>query len=232
MQRFNLQLAGHELIEFEALFEWALLPVHARTKHKAEKTVTADIVGGHGFKWLRTGRQAERCAPFTLAADLGWYLQSPVDVTLPCLAQVPFDPGHHPIEAVAQRLALKEVWERGTHPIGLPCETGLRRYDIDLGTHDEPMFLPNGENSWEWRLGLSVRCDTNLALLVLSPPETDGIVVPGILFGKTLNIMGKSVGLSIAVRPRRELTYRRGDDIAWLVPVDRANLGRRQAAGD
>lgn len=220
------------MIEFETLFDWALLPHLAKSRLPSRSPMAVDHIGENGFRWLRAGRQARKCAPYVLATELGWYLRSPVDVTLPCLPQVPFDPDDQPMEEVARRLALKEVWDRGDHAIGLPAETGLRRFDIDQGTHGEPMFLSNGEKSWEWRLGLSVRCDPDLALLVLSPPETDGAIVPAILLGKTLNRIGGSTGLSVAIRPRRELQFRRGDDIAWLVPLPREAILNRLPTDD
>ncbi|WP_156029577.1 hypothetical protein [Ancylobacter sp. FA202] len=120
----------------------------------------------------------------------------------------------------ASENGIVEVWRRQSAFIGFRSATGFRRFDFKSGDHWEAMFLPNGENTWEWRLGLDIHCDDSQLILVLPGHDIPNLaVVPGVMTGKQLS-GGNGVGLSIAVKPLGRSHIGRGDPIARLAFID------------
>jgi hypothetical protein len=205
------------LVRISRRYPWAIFPVASRDAGQTRKI--ADWSDGD-FRWLRRGRNSRRCPSFALAQRSLLTLLSPVDVHLHPLEEIQFDCPSETLGEFSETNAIREVWKTGDTFIGFRSPTGLRKYDFRVQDHWEAMFLPNGENTIEWRLGLNVEIPDECALFFCSDPETAGVaVVPGMLTKARLDRMNSSTGLSIAVKPTVDVGVRRGQPIAMMLLV-------------
>ncbi|TXM76603.1 hypothetical protein FV218_06575 [Methylobacterium sp. WL69] len=172
------------------------------------------------FKWLANGRKSSNCAPVALVSSIGWSVISPIDVSLSPIDDVQFKCIDSELENTMSTLGLAEVWRRGESFIGLKSKSGLRLFDFKVDDHWEPMFLPNGEGTIEWRLGFDIILDTGLYVWIQGA-EFEGLdVVQGIISSKILSRMSKT-GFSIAIRPTGAVHIRAGDTIARIFIVNK-----------
>ncbi|MBT2411120.1 hypothetical protein J7I94_11175 [Streptomyces sp. ISL-12] len=206
-------------IEFTALYPWSLLPDKPRVDRAAARA-ERDLYTAE-FRHVRITRLPEDCPPWALGRTLGWTVRSPVSCTMTPLTDTDVGvPDGEDARAVSLRAGGGQMWRRGTDWISVADGHWLRLYDFRNadGTW-EAMFLPNGQGSAEWRLGIAVTCAEPYFLMVLPlDPPLEGLDVPvGILGAKTVNAMTAGGGISIAVRPTRPLEVRRGQPVARLV---------------
>jgi hypothetical protein len=88
------------------------------------------------------------------------------------------------------------------------------------------MFVPNGADSVEWRLGWAVDgVDSHSMLVMPSESCPDLGVQVGVLTAGTLQRM-REHGCSVPISPRRSVSVRRGDEIARIVLLHPDSLSR------
>ncbi|MBZ6107390.1 hypothetical protein ACF1HU_33185 [Streptomyces olivaceus] len=206
-------------IEFTALYPWSLLPDKPcvdRAAARAERDLYAAQ-----FRHVRVTRLPQDCPPWVMGHTLGWTVRSPVSCTMTPIKDTDVGiPDGEEARAVSLRAGGGQMWRRGTDWISVAGGQWMRLYDFRNGAGEwEGMFLPNGQGSAEWRLGVAVTVAEPYFVLVLPlDPPLHGLEVPvGVLRAKTVNAMTGGGGISIAVRPTRPLTVRRGQPVARLL---------------
>ncbi|MGO4536228.1 hypothetical protein [Leifsonia sp. 2MCAF36] len=202
---------------FEELQPWALIPRKFSPDLKAARA-KRDLLRDN-FAHYRAERLPEFCPPWVQGQTIGWRVASPVDVRLTPLEQ--FE-----IPAAADRAASaramggqSHVWHRDKAALATMSPAWLSGYEfLDKGERHS-MFLPNGLDTVEWRLGWSVAEPNEFGLLIIPSAETPDLGTQvGFLSAKTLErIAGK--GTSIAVAPRQTVSIARGQEIARIIPI-------------
>jgi len=131
---------------------------------------------------------------------------------------------HCPEEDVSRVMKLSgasEIWKRDDTCIAVRGCPWLRMFDFKVNDCWDSMFVPNGQGTVEWRQGLQVDVPTGVCLLILPASQNADLSVPaGLLTKKLLDGFNEGVGLSIAVHPNAKCHIKRGDPIAWLVPIN------------
>ncbi|EGJ72639.1 hypothetical protein STTU_p0026 (plasmid) [Streptomyces sp. Tu6071] len=205
-------------VAFTALYPWSLPPDKPRTDRAAARS-ERDLYAAH-FRHARIARLPADCPPWALGQDLGWVVRSPVTATLTPLSDTDVAvPEDEDVRAVSRRAGGGQMWRRGPDWIAVPDQGGswLRRYDFRNSSGQwEAMFLPNGQGTVEWHLGVAVRLPQPYFLMVLPlDPPLPGLHVPvGIIGAKTVNTM---TDISIAIHPTHPVAVRREQPVARLV---------------
>lgn len=202
---------------FEKLYDWALLPY----KYKVDSTAARakrDMFRS-SFTYIRAERQPEFCHSWIKAAELGWRILSPIDIILSPCEQIEISPDT--AQYAAKDLGVSEVWTRGKSALALNPPSWLKKYHFKTEKTNETMFIPNGINTFEWRLGWKVIDSSDFSLLTIPSPNIPDLGVEiGLLSPKQLNNIHRT-GCSIAFSPQRNLTINRGDEIARLIPISK-----------
>ena len=216
-------------IEVSRQYPWAILPAKHRADRACEREAAA-IYAEH-FRYVRRVRSATACPPWVMGQELGWIISSPVDVTMDRLDDIQFGAeSDADMAAVGHMLDRTEVWQRGSGWIATKS-AGWLRFTQFRGYDDgwEAMFVPNGQGSVEWRLGWSARIPDDMFLLFMGLDNQSLQVPMGIMTAKHVNRTAETGGMSIAVRPVREITITRGTPIARMVLLHRDTLQARFA---
>jgi hypothetical protein len=198
-------------------YEWAVLPCR-----ELPNVPTTAIE----LRYLAGVREEEHCGPFQLGKAIGFQLQSPIDVVLDPLDEVQFRCDLDQVEKFSSENGLVEVWKRDEGYIGFRQRNRFRLYEYSVGDHWEGMFIPNGKNTVEWRLGFDMFTSSELGMLVAPPAEPlPGLKVPyGYLSSSVLDRMTKGAGFSLAVEPQQRVRISRGDILARVIPVPQETL--------
>ena len=89
------------------------------------------------------------------------------------------------------------------------------------------MFIPNGEDTIEWRLGFTITgVDDHSVLVFPSDHHPELGVKVGVLTSASLQRL-EATGFSIAVSPNRRVPIRRGQEIARIVLLHPESLKAR-----
>lgn len=211
-------------ISFEALYPWALLPHHTQIDHGGARTRAR--LYREQFRYVRAERQPEFCAPWVVGQELGWRIDSPIDVVLTPLVQVEIDPSGD-AESAVRAAAKSELWLRRETALSLDRTSWLHLYQFRHEDHWENMFVPNGQATIEWRLGWRPKDYGHYALMIFPSERVPDLGVQvGVLTKSTLHHID-ATGFSIAMSPRREVSIARGDEIARIVLLHPDSLGVR-----
>jgi len=175
------------------------------------------------MRWVRS---AAACPPWVMGQELGWIISSPVDVTMDRLDDIQFGAeSEAEMAAVGHMLNRTEVWQRGSGWMATRPAGWLRF--IQFKGHNggwEAMFVPNGQGTVEWRLGWAASIPDDMFLLIMGLEGRSLQVPMGIMTAKHVNRTAETGGMSIAVRPLREITVTRGTPIARMVLLHRDTL--------
>lgn len=116
---------------------------------------------------------------------------------------------------------MHQVWTRDKAAIAVESTDWLGAYEFEADGNNQTMFLPNGLNTVEWRLGWTVREHNGYALLIVPSPSSPSVGVQiGLLSPSTLD-RHTDIGFSIAIAPSSQVNLTRGDEIARLIPVSK-----------
>jgi hypothetical protein len=211
-------------ISFEALYPWALQPRRVTIDHAGARERAR--LYREEFRYVRAERQPEFCAPWVLGQELGWRIDSPIDVLLTPLPQTEIDASGNAEEAV-RAAGMSELWVRRETALALNRPPWLQLYQFRDGDTWQNTFVPNGRGTVEWRLGWKVSgCEDGALMLFPSEALVDLGVQIGVLTAPTLGRLGET-GISIAVAPHRELSIARGQEIARILLLHPTSLKAR-----
>ena len=215
------------IVKFTPLIDVALLPRKAKVE---EPEFTDD-----SSRWIANRRVKGACWPYRMAKEIGWTIRSPVDVEI------------HPVREIQVRADRPEEFARLKQY--MPMEDWTQKREILIGispaswykVHEYryrglyyPMFLPNGEGTFEWRQGWRVEVPSDHVALIYPAEEQDGRFVahPGLLYGATLSRVQERLGLPIAFEPLRISKIRRGEPIAKLLVLPKSVLSLKSMTVD
>jgi len=207
-------------MKFERLHPWAVLPGRRTVDIDAAKE--RERLYRENFRHLRAARQPEFCAPWVLGQRVGWRIFSPVDVTITPLPQVEIS--GEETEVAAAAVGKQEVWLRSGTALAMERPPWLHLYQFRDGDGWGSMFVPNGQDSVEWRLGWMPDDFQPMSVMVFPSEDLADLgVLVGVLTAASLERM-QSTGFSLAIRPRGEIPIRRGQEIARMVLVGPESL--------
>ncbi|GGL59015.1 hypothetical protein [Planomonospora parontospora] len=213
------------IIRFGQLYDWALLPHKHKVARVAEREA-AEMYEKH-FRYNRRVRPATSCPPWVLGQELGWVVQSPIDITLTPVDDIQFGAeSETDLTAVSRMLNRTDVWNRGDGWLATSRNDWLRFTQFKgIGDNWEAMFLPNGDGSVEWRLGWTAQIPDDMYLMVMGLDRSEAIEIPtGIMTAKQVNRTADNGGMSLAIRPRHVSKISRGTPLARLVLLHRQSL--------
>jgi len=212
-------LADREIV-FSSQFDWAICPVkpHELDPKLPKQPDSMD------FRWKSFDRVSGVCGPYQIGSRMGWYLLSPVDVTLRPFTDFCFSCPEEELARAIKDMGLQEVWLREKCYIGVQENLGLKLFDFWENGNTQTMFLPNGEGSLEWKIGVNVRLPETASLFIQDAGSDGFTTLPGVIGAKTVQSNFLNRGMSIAVRPNRTTTIRRGDVIGRLLVFDEQSL--------
>lgn len=209
-------------ITFRKEFDWAVLP-------EKKQIVPADHDNSElyskNFRWVRQYRKKELCLPWRAGNELGWYILSPIDVTLYPVDDVELHLEPEELESTHRILGFKNLWKRDRSYISVPNDW-MKLYQFRSGDQSwDAMFLPNGQGSVEWRQGFSISIPDKHSLLVMPIDSNAGVSIPfGLLTKKQLDQMSENGGVSLAVVPREKTTLTRGQPVARIILVSNESI--------
>lgn len=173
-----------------------------------------------GFRWLSEGRSARRCPSFISAKKSLISFYSPVSFSARPAREITFSCRPEEISQFANENGLQEIWARDSDYIGFSEPTGLRAFEFWDCDHWDTLFLPNGEGSFEVKLGLDLALEADQGLFVL-PSRNKGIeVIEGVVTSRQMKVMNERSGMSVAFRINDVISVRRGDLLATAIIID------------
>ncbi len=192
---------------------WALLPQQKSVDLESAKE--RERLYRDNFRYVRSARQPEFCAPWVLGQRLGWRICSPIDVTLTPLPQIEISADD--VDASVTAAGKAEVWLRSGTGLVMDRPPWLHLYQFRDGDGWGNMFIPNGQGSVEWRLGWLPEDYEPLSLMVFASEELPELgVVTSVLTSASLKRLA-ATGFSLAIHPRTEVSIRRSQEIARMV---------------
>jgi len=80
------------------------------------------------------------------------------------------------------------------------------------------MFILNGQGSIEWRLGWEIQIPNNYHIMVMPLDDLMDInIISGILSSNIVEQINRDSGMSIAIKPQRNIFIKRGQAIARII---------------
>lgn len=208
-------------VVFSAKYSWALMP--KRVKISSKRVREDSAVYRESFRWFRRDRAPELCVSWRLGQELGWIIESPVDVRIKPVSDVEIDREalHQDPEQLATITGRHEFWQRESSCLGIERASWLRLYDFRHGSEWQSMFIPNGAGSIEWCLGWEMDIPSDNCAVIVPLPLMPKLGVPiGVLLRKSVAKLNGLSGFSLAIQPNDEILVRRGDPIARLIVCD------------
>lgn len=109
--------------------------------------------------------------------------------------------------------------------IGLKPDGWFRVHQAKVDGIWHSMFVPNGEGSFEWKMGWNVEIPEDFVLLLQPLAGEDHFIVhSGLLTAKRLIPFHYGLGLPIAFEPKKKKLIRRGDPLAKMLIFHKSTL--------
>ncbi|MBW7473972.1 hypothetical protein K0T92_04400 [Paenibacillus oenotherae] len=202
---------------------WAIPPV--------KEHVTVQPSHDEDFRWIKQRRVKGACWPYRAAREIGWTILSPIDVEIYPATEIQIGAEHAEEIPHIQHLTGIHYWQRrediylGVKPSGW---FQLHQFKVDNNWHQ--MFIPNGEGTFEWRMGWSVQIPNDHVLLFQPLEHTDNsyIIHPGLLTAQSLDRFHSGLGLPIAFEPRQNKVIKRSDPLAKMLVLHKSALSLRE----
>lgn len=202
-----------EKVKFIKLTDWTLLPIKER--------VTNEWIDDKDIRWIKNRRVKGACWPYKMAKEIGWTVFSPIDVEIQPVTEMQVECKDQSELEELRSLTGIDFWvKREQVYIGVKPDGWFRVHQAKVNDVWQCMFIPNGEGSFEWKLGWGIEIPDEYVLL-FQPLENqmDFILHPGLLTAKSLHKFNMGLGLPIAFEPKISKIIRRGDPIAKLLVI-------------
>ncbi|WP_127586484.1 hypothetical protein [Paenibacillus koleovorans] len=208
------------VVKFKQLLDIAILPI----QEKVEEPQLHDT----GSRWIHTRRVKGVCWPYRIAKEVGWTIVSPIDIAIQPVQEIQTSADNPAEFARLKQLMPMEDWvQKKDVLIGISPAAWYKVHEYSWNGLFYPMFLPNGEGTFEWRQGWSVEVPDSHVVL-FQPVETqDGrfIAYPGLLAGPAIARVQERIGMPIAFEPVKACRIRRGEPIAKMLVLPKSVLG-------
>lgn len=205
-----------EKIKFIKLTDWTMLP----KKEEMQNTEFED----QGIRWIKNKRIKGKCWPYKMAKKVGWTIVSPIDITAEPVQELQVSGDEGDLENIKELTGINFWVKREDTYIGVKPDGWFRVHQAQKDGSWHPMFIPNGEGSFEWKLGWGIEIPKDYVML-FQPLEAqkDFIVHPGLLTSKKLSEFNqRSIGLPIAFEPLQTTQIKRGDPLAKMLIIHKS----------
>ncbi|HDX9688630.1 TPA: hypothetical protein ROY10_004222 [Bacillus thuringiensis] len=209
-------------VTFYPLTEWAILPEKEKVNLSSENFSE--------IRWFHKKRKKGACWPYKFAKELGWIICSPIDVIIEPVEEVQVSVESTTDLEEIQHLRGIDFWvKRDDIYIGLKPDGWFRIHQSIIDGVWHSMFVPNGEGSFEWKLGWNVEIPKDFVLL-FQPLEgiSEFITHPGLLTSKMLPSFHSGLGLPIAFEPRKKKQILRGEPLGKMYVFHKSALSLKE----
>jgi hypothetical protein len=207
------------VVRFKKVVDLAILPI----KEKAEVPQFHD----DSARWVKSRRVKGACWPYRMAQEIGWTIVSPIDIDIHPVKEIQTSAANPTEFARLKQLMPMEDWtQKDDILIGITPASWYKIHEYSHKGLYYPMFLPNGEGTFEWRQGWSVEVPDQHVIL-FQPLETqDGrfITYPGLLMGPSIPRVQEKLGIPLAFEPLQSCRIHRGEPIAKLLILPKSVL--------
>ncbi|MFC5701443.1 hypothetical protein ACFPVX_09105 [Cohnella faecalis] len=206
-------------VTFVKMTPWAIPPV--------KEKLVVHPVPDEDFRWIKQRRVKGACWPYRAAKELGWTIRSPIDVDIEPVSEMQITTEKPEEIAQIQHLSGISYWQqRENIYLGVKPSGWFQLHQFKVRNNWYQMFIPNGEGTFEWRLGWSIKIPNEHVLLFQPLEDTDSsfVVHPGLLTAKGLERFHSGLGLPIAFEPRQTRRIRRNDPLAKLLVLHQSAL--------
>lgn len=207
------------VVKFRKILDTAILPI--------KETVEEPKFYDDSSRWIKNRRVKGSCWPYRMAQEIGWTIVSPIDVDIQPVKEIQTR-ADNPVEfARLKQLIPMEDWtQKKDTMIGVSPAGWYKIHEYRYNGLYYPMFLPNGEGTFEWRQGWSVEVPEH-HIVLFQPIETQNgrfITYPGLLAGPSISRVQERLGMPLAFEPLQSCQIRRGEPIAKLLILPKSVL--------
>lgn len=200
-------------VRFLKLNDWCVVP----EKNRVDKPYQDNDESG--LRWVKKERVKGLCRPYILGNTFGWSIKSPIDINIEPVKDVQVACSAEELEEIGNITSIDFWVKRGSVYIGVSPDGWFRFYQSKINNRWQNLIIPNGEGTFEWRLGWGMEIPDDYVIMIA--PLFDSIkhikVEVGILESETLNKLNSSgLGMSVAFKPLKKGIIKRGQPIANL----------------
>ncbi|MGG3191079.1 hypothetical protein ABEP42_24055 [Priestia megaterium] len=194
------------------LNKWSILPEKEQID-KPKINVDRDL------RYIHNQRVKGVCWPYVTASKFGWIIKSPLDVAIEPVEEYQVKCDSDELEDLGGMLDVNFWIKRGDVFLGIKPDGWFRVHQARINGVWQNLFIPNGEKTFEWRLGWGIECPEDYVLMILPIPNQKKIKVhPGILTNSSLKKFNESgLGMSLAFEPIEKATIKRNEPIAKII---------------
>lgn len=206
-------------VKFTKLLDLAILPI--------EEKVEEPRYNDESSRWIKNRRVKGSCWPYRAAKEVGWTIVSPIDIDIYPVKEIQTAVDTPEEFARLKQLVNMEDW---THKqdvlIGVTPSAWYKVHEYKYNGLFYPMFLPNGEGTFEWRQGWRIEIPDHHFVLFQPAEHQNGrfVVYPGLLMGPALARVQERLGMPLAFEPLQASRIRRGEPLAKLLVLPKSTL--------
>lgn len=214
-------------VKFIKLNDWTVLPF----KPVPEKIETNS---SQNMRYVSNQRVKGMCWPYVAAQNIGWIVKSPIDINIEPVEEYQIKCTEEQLQEIGAMLEIDHWVKRGNIFLGLKPNGWFRLHQAFINGIWQNLLIPNGEKSFEWRLGWGVECPEDFILMILPIDSQEKIKVhPGVLTNKSLfDFNNNGLGLSLAMEPLKKATIKKNEPIARIMVVHKSVLNIKEEIMD
>ncbi|ARU60298.1 hypothetical protein CBW65_03885 [Tumebacillus avium] len=205
------------LVRFLKLHDWAMPP-----KKEKVQGVESQM---NARRWLVQERVKGACYPYRMGKEIGWTIYSPINIEIFPVEEVQIKGSSEDVHEVGRMLGIDFWMARDNMFLGIKPAGWFQVQQALVDGMWQGLFLPNGERTFEWRMGWGIEIPDDYVLLIQPLEGEENFVVhPGLLFAKSLAKFNQGLGFGIAFEPKRQHLIRKGDPLAKLLVFHKSAL--------
>lgn len=210
---------SENIIKFLKFNDWSLIP-------EKNKLDSPNLKRFEDLRYVYNQRIKGVCRPYVLAQKVSWEIRSPIEVQVEPVEEYQLYCKEEELQSLGSTLNIDYWIKRGDVYLGLKPDGWFRLHQAKMNGQWNNLFIPNGERTFEWRLGWGLECaDDQIAMLLPAEGQDKIKIHPGILESKTLNRFNEAgTGMSLAIEPIKKATIKRNEVIAKLIVMPKSVL--------
>ncbi len=203
---------SNNITKFLKLNDWSIIP----EKNKGESPNSKKF---EDLRYVYHQRIKGFCRPYVLAQRISWEIRSPIEVQVEPVEEYQLSCKEEELQSLGNTLNIDYWVKRGDVFLGLKPDGWFRLHQAKMNGQWHNLFIPNGERTFEWRLGWGLECTEDQIAMLLPAEGQDKIKVhSGILESGALNRFNEAgTGMSLAIEPMKKAIIKRNEVIAKLI---------------